>query len=428
MRAGSHGYVMGIDLLLTARKPMRAAMSVIRNLVLILAGWLGGLHGGQAQELSALANLDTAATSIGSDGSEVEIVLSLSKSVPWRTRILADPPRVVIDFREVDFGKISTVPVETAAVKAVRAGVFRPGWSRLVLELVGPYLITLAEMATGNTMVRVIVRLAQTEPDDFAKLASESEPAEWALPNAAPVPAKLRQTGRLRVVLDPGHGGIDPGAERNGQTEAALMLGFARQLKEVLSRNAIFDVELTRNEDIFVPLEARISFARENNADVLISLHADALEEGEAVGAAIYTLSEDASQAAAATLAERHDRDDLLSGLNLAGQDDLVATILMDMARTQTAPRTERLAVSLAEAMASNDLKMHRVPLQAADFSVLKSPDIPSVLIELGFLSSARDLARLNDKAWRARMADAIRDGLLIWQQEDAALQTLQRQ
>ena len=203
------------------------------------------------------------------------------------------------------------------------------------------------------------------------------------------------------------------------------MLAFARQLKELLLREGVFKVVMTREDDIFVPLETRISIARAESADLLISLHADALEEGEAVGAVIYTLSGEASEAAATTLAERHDRNDLLAGVNLAGQDDLVATVLMDMARTETAPRTARLAASLEEAMKSADLKMHRVPLQSAGFSVLKSPDIPSVLIELGFLSSPRDLARLTDGTWRARMAEAIRDGVMIWVQEDAALQGL---
>jgi N-acetylmuramoyl-L-alanine amidase len=310
----------------------------------------------------------------------------------------------------------------------VRAGLFRPGWSRLVLELDGPFLVGLAEMATGGNGARVTVRMMPADASAFAAAAAEPEPAGWALPDpvATAVP-RDRGAGPLIVVLDPGHGGIDPGAERKGLTEAGLMLDFARELKELLLRSGLFEVVMTRDTDIFVPLETRISIARAQNADVLISLHADALEEGEAVGAVIYTLSGAASQAAAATLAERHDRDDLLAGVNLAGQDDLVATVLMDMARTETAPRTAMLATALQEAMTKADLKMHRVPLQSAGFSVLKSPDIPSVLIELGFLSSARDLARLTDDKWRARMAGAIRDGLITWAGKDAALQGLRR-
>jgi N-acetylmuramoyl-L-alanine amidase len=165
---------------------------------------------------------------------------------------------------------------------------------------------------------------------------------------------------------------------------------------------------MTREEDVFVPLETRSSIARAAGAHVFISLHADALEEGQAVGATIYTLSDDASDEAAQALAERHDRDDLLAGIDLSAQDDLVATVLMDMARTETAPRIDRLALALELAIKAANLKMHRHPRQQAGFSVLKSPDIPSVLIELGFLSSDRDLARLRDPDWRGAMAATL--------------------
>jgi N-acetylmuramoyl-L-alanine amidase len=227
------------------------------------------------------------------------------------------------------------------------------------------------------------------------------------------------------VVLDPGHGGIDPGAERDGQSEANLMLLFAREFQEVLRRDARFEVVMTRNDDSFVPLEARISIARHVAADIFLSLHADALSEGEAVGATIYTLSDEASDEASATLAARHDRDDLLAGVDLTAQDDLVATVLMDMARNETEPRTDRLAKALVQAIKAADLKMHRYPHQRAGFSVLKSPEIPSVLIELGFLSSARDLARLQDAGWRAKMAEALRQALINWSDQEVAIKAL---
>ena len=425
MKVTNHGVVIDRSgWAMTARRS-----GILRAIICALSVLFAGLQPCTAQELSALAQLDANGTSFGAAGDEVEIVLALSQPVPWRTRVLADPPRLVMDFREVDFGAIALVPIKTGHIKAVRAGIYRPGWSRLVLELDGPHLVTLAEMATGNGKVRVTVRLAPAEAAVFARAAAEPEPAAWALPKPLPaLPLSRRTSGPMVVVLDPGHGGIDPGAEADGQIEASLMLGFARQLKELLLREGLFKVVMTRDADVFVPLETRISIARAEGADVLISLHADALEEGQAIGAAIYTLSGDASEAAASALAERHDRNDLLAGVNLAGQDDLVATILMDMARTETAPRTARLATALEEAMVSADLKMHRVPLQSAGFSVLKSPDIPSVLLELGFLSSPRDLARLTDDKWRGRMAEAIRDGVMIWAQEDAALKGLRRQ
>jgi len=375
-----------------------------------------------AQDLSALARLDPAQSAFTQQGAAVQVSLALSQPVPWRVRVLDAPPRVVLDVREVDWTGVQDIPRTSPALLALRAGVFRPGWSRLVLELATPMLVSQAEMVTGPGAT-VRLTLTPATPQAFAAAAAVPEPADWALPKAAVLPQRpARGTGPLVVVLDPGHGGIDPGAERDGQTEAGLMLGFARELKELLLRDGRFSVVMTREDDVFVPLETRISIARAAAADVFVSLHADALAEGEAVGATLYTLADEASDEAAATLAERHDRDDLLAGVDLTAQDDLVAEVLMDMARTRTAPRTQRLADALQAAMKGAEIRMHRHPQQRAGFSVLKSPDIPSVLVELGFLSSARDLARLNDADWRARMAAALRDGLLAWAAEDASL------
>ena len=379
----------------------------------------------RAQDLSALARLEPAASGINDAGQGLAVTLSLSQPVPWRVRLLDAPPRLVLDFREVDWTGLADMPVASDALLGLRAGVFRPGWSRLVLELSGPMVVTQAEMTTTGAAL-VTVRLDPATQDEFAVRAAQPESADWALPKpaelATPAP---KGTGPLMVVLDPGHGGLDPGAERDGQTEAQLMLTFARELKETLLRDGAFAVVMTRESDVFVPLEERISIARGAGADVFLSLHADALAEGEAAGATVYSLAKDASDEAAATLAERHDRDDLLAGVDLTATDDLVAAVLMDMARTETTPRIDRLSQALAAAIAGEGLKMHRHPQQKASFSVLKSPDIPSVLLELGFLSSPRDLARLSDPAWRARMAGALRDGLKAWAVEDAGLQAL---
>jgi N-acetylmuramoyl-L-alanine amidase len=390
---------------------------------LLLICWCGGAA---AQELSGLARLDAARTTMTQSGTDVTVQLGLSQPVPWRVRLLDAPPRVVVDFREVDFAGIDAVkPV--GPIAGLRAGAFRPGWSRLVLELTGPMRIARAGMLTGDA-VAVELTLTPTDAASFAERAAQPEPAEWALPTPADVPVlPPRGEGPLTIVLDPGHGGIDPGAERDGYTEADLMLTFARELKELLLREG-FQVVLTREEDVFVPLETRSSIARSAGAHVFISLHADALEEGEAVGATIYTLSDDASDAASQALAERHDRDDLLAGIDLSAQDDVVATVLMDMARTETTPRTERLALALEMAIKGAELRMHRHPRQEAGFSVLKTPDIPSVLIELGFLSSDRDLQRLLDENWRSKMSDAIVAALKTWADEDAAIAALRKQ
>jgi N-acetylmuramoyl-L-alanine amidase len=313
---------------------------------------------------------------------------------------------------------------------ALRTGRFRPGWSRLVMELAGPYGVTTAAMDTAGSAARVDLRLDPVSAQVFAAGVGALNQGDWALPDPAPVAEpKRRQTGDgpLMVVLDPGHGGIDPGAETGGLNEAGLVLTFALELKEALIR-AGMRVELTRETDVFVPLETRISVAHAMGADLFLSLHADAIAEGVARGATVYTLADTATDEASATLAERHDRADLLAGVDLSEQDDLVATVLMDMARTETTPRTDRLADALVASIKGAKIAMHKRPRLAAAFSVLKSPDIPSVLLELGFLSSDRDLANLQDPDWRARMVAAIAAALADWAVADAAEALLLRQ
>ncbi len=404
---------------------------IARGLALGLA-ILFGQGPGQAQELSALARLDAAASALTTSGGGIALHLALSQPVPWRVLMLDAPPRLVLDFREVDFGpggSIAGLGLPKGVV-ALRTGPFRPGWSRLVLELAEPYGVRSAAMDTSGGAARVAVMLEPVTPEALTAGVGALNLGDWALPDPAPVaPAKRRQTGDapLVVLLDPGHGGIDPGAESGSLHEAGLMLIFALELKEALIRAGI-RVELTRDADVFVPLETRVSVARAVGADLLLSLHADAIAEGVAHGATVYTLADTATDAASATLAERHDRADLLAGVDLSDQDDLVATVLMEMARTDTTPRADRLADGLVAAIKAAKIAMHKRPRLGAAFSVLKSPDIPSVLLELGFLSSTRDLANLQDADWRGRMVAAIVTALADWAVADAAEALLLRQ
>ncbi len=390
---------------------------LLRVLVVLLA--LAGAV--QAETLSALARLDPLKSHLVDATTGVDLQLSISQPVPWRVRVLDNPPRLIVDFREVDWTGLNQIQQDSADVLGLRAGVFRPGWSRLVVDLLGPMLVDQAGMVTSpETSVHIVLRPASQA--EFAVRASEPEPAGWALPKPAPlVPVPPRGKGPLIVVLDPGHGGLDPGAEAGGQSEARLMMVFARELKEVLLRDGGFKVILTREDDSFVPLEDRISVAHMAGAQVFLALHADALAEGEAVGATVYTLSGEATDKASATLAERHNRDDLLAGVDLSQQDDVVATVLMDMARAETQPRTAKLAKALVDAIKGADIRMHRHPHQEAAFAVLKSADIPSILLEVGFMSSASDRAHLEDPQWRATMARAIVNGLKTWAAADAA-------
>ncbi|MCU0903073.1 MAG: N-acetylmuramoyl-L-alanine amidase [Tabrizicola sp.] len=394
-------------------------MTVLRALLLLLLLGPAGPVG--AEDLSALARVDAMRSGLVARDGGLELRLGLSQPVPWRLRLLDNPPRLVIDTREVDWTGARVLAMVRPAL-AMRAGSFRPGWSRLVLELDGPFRVQRAEMTTGLAP-RIDVVLVPTDPASFAAEAARPDLPDWALPEAAFLPPPQPEgKGPLVVVLDPGHGGIDPGAERDGQSEADLMLTFARELKEVLLRDGRFSVVMTREEDVFVPLETRTSIARAAEADLFLSLHADALAEGDAQGATLYTLAEEASDEASAALAERHNRDDLLAGVDLTEQDDVVAEVLMDMARTETAPRTDRLAKAVVGAIKSAEIRMHRRPHQTGGFSVLKSPDIPSVLLEVGFLSSDRDFKRLSDPAWRALLAEAVVQGLVAWSVEDGAI------
>ena len=403
-------------------------MTFFKLSALALCGLLAMSPVARAQDgLTALARPDLSRSSIADLGGDLQITLALSQPVPWRIFTLAAPPRLVVDFAQVDWtGQTVSEIVNSDSVTEVLTGAFLNDWSRLVLTLSHPMLLETAGLTTGQDDggATLKVQMARTDAETFAAQAGAPDGASLArlAPPDLPAP-RTRQTGAqpIIVVLDPGHGGIDPGAEVEGVVEAEVMLRFANDLRRVLEDTGRFSVFLTRTEDTFVPLETRVTVARQAAADVFLSLHADALSEGRASGATVYTLSDEASDEASRLLAERHDRGDLLAGVDLADQDDVIAGVLMDMARRNTTPRSERLAGALVAGLAERTGDLHKRPRLRAGFSVLKAPDIPSALIELGFLSSERDRARLTDPAWREKAAMGLRDGLLRWAEADAA-------
>lgn len=374
------------------------------------------------------ATLDPARTTLEEAQGGVFVRVGLDRKTPFRALMLDNPPRLILDFQDMSFGAVDTADLAWPdTVRAVNWGALWPGWARMVVELDGPHRIV---TASAEDPPGILVRLVRTDTETFAGLVNPGA----AMPPGLPQPAivdrpKERQTGDapLVVVIDPGHGGLDPGAQVDDLVEADLMLTFAQELRDLLEE-ADMRVVLTREQDAFVPLEIRTSVARIAGADVFLSLHADALAEGVATGATIYLLSDEASDQAGALLAQRHDRADLLAGVDLTQQDDQVASVLMDMARTETRPRTRRLAQSLVTAIRESGGELHARPIQSGAFSVLKAPDIPSVLVELGFMSSPADLKRLTDPAWRALMQDAILSALQVWATEDAAEAELLRQ
>ncbi|MCF6443650.1 N-acetylmuramoyl-L-alanine amidase [Nereida sp. MMG025] len=355
--------------------------------------------------------------------------LHLSQAVPYRIRHLDDPYRIVMDFNGLQGDVDASGVDQSKRVTALRFGAVRSDLSRLVLNLDRPMIVKDVDLRSRDdqAFATLSMTLDTVDEADFAVAVNadrtDPEVAMAGPPKVADVQAKTRQTGEggLTIVLDPGHGGIDPGAEVGTLREAHLMLRFARELREALVRDG-HRVVLTRNEDVFVSLAQRVTIAHQTQADLFLSLHADALEGGGARGATVYTLAESASDEASAKLAQRHERGDILSGVDLTGQDDVVAGVLMDLARRETQPRSNALADMLVRGLEVSVDAINNRPRREAGFAVLKAPDVPSVLLELGFMSDARDLENLQNPEWRAQAVLGIVAGIRLWAAQDAAI------
>nr|WP_025312636.1 N-acetylmuramoyl-L-alanine amidase [Roseibacterium elongatum] len=402
--------------------------------VLILCLTLVASLPAAAQGFGAMARVLAGDSALGDRGQGAEMTLALTQAVPFRVFSLTGPYRVVVDLRQVSWSGLPADFDGAEAVTGVDTGAaYQPGWSRMVLTLDAPLLPAVAAMQTDPVTgaAEITLRLEPATPEAFAAAAGAPPGTEAGLAarQAAPLVDEISRTdGRLVVVLDPGHGGVDPGAVRGAHHEADLVLTFARELREALRRTGQVEVVMTRDADIFVPLPTRITLARAAGADLFISIHADAVAEGRAQGATVYTLSETASDAASAALAEQHDRADLLEGVDLSGTDDVVADILMDLARVETAPRAAALADTLVAGIDRAGVALHSHPRGAAGFTVLKAADIPSVLLEIGFMSADGDLENLLNPGWRARMQGALVAAILDWAEADAARSALLRQ
>lgn len=412
----------------------KRAVRVFHRIVTILAALLALAAVAPAQEFSGLARIDPEASRITDAGRRgVFIDLQLSQGVPYRLFTLDGPPRLVLDFQEVDWSGLDADRlVQTDRVRRAQFGAYVPGWSRMVVELAAPMAVKEAELGIDavTAAAHLALRLAPVPQAEFTAAAGPPYDPRWDLPEPAGVEPGVVDDpdGPLLVMLDPGHGGIDPGAEEGNLREKDLMLTLARELREVLLRSGGFEVALTRDDDRFVSLERRVALAHRAGADVFLSLHADSLSEGLAHGATVYVLEKEASDRASALLAERHDRANLLSGADLSAADDQVTDIMLDLARQETRPRSEALADALISGMTNVGGPMNRRPKRSAAFSVLKAADTPSVLIEVGFLSSPRDLRNLENPEWRARIVKGIRNGLQNWRKSDLSRRPLVRQ
>jgi N-acetylmuramoyl-L-alanine amidase len=365
---------------------------------------------------------------LAGDAKQTRFILDLDKAVQFRAFALADPYRVIVDLPQVNFQLPAGVGgAGRGLVKAFRYGVVMPGGSRIVFELTGPARIAksyVLEAANGQPP-RLVLEFEEVDRTAFVQsLAPENRPelrpaiaeanaavARAEAPAAPPSPPDKRPV----IVIDPGHGGEDNGTEAGGADvmEKNLVLSFGLALRDRIEKSGKYRVVMTRTDDRFIALADRVKVARSEAAALFISIHADALPrgEGDARGATIYTLSDKATDSDAERLADAENKSDAIGGVSLADEPTEVADILIDLVQRETKTFSNRFARMLMGEMKTT-VRMHKHPLKSAGFRVLKAPDVPSVLVELGYVSNKADLEHLVSESWRSRtvgsMAQAI--------------------
>jgi N-acetylmuramoyl-L-alanine amidase len=373
-------------------------------------------------------------------GERTRVVVDINRKMGFRYIVFDDPPRLAIDLPDIGW----SVPEDAGSqrvglIERFRFGHFRRGLSRLVFDVAQPFrLADVFELApTTARGYRIVVDLVAINDPPPVAVREETErqelyvpepvavPADadgWAgdgqartaalvvVPDRHPIPAeKPRPPGTRLIVLDPGHGGADPGAiSRRGVIEKDVVLAVAQELQRQLQATGRYDVIMTRDKDSTLRLRERLAIARHGKGDLFLSLHADNLIAAPEVrGVAIYTLSEDASNREAARLASKENRADILAGIDLSDQEQIVTQILIDLAQRDANNRSIRLGEGLVTEI-GEVTQLSRRKRQQAGFVVLKSPDMPSALIELGYLSNSSDEKLLLDAVHQAKLAGAI--------------------
>jgi N-acetylmuramoyl-L-alanine amidase len=344
------------------------------------------------------------------------LVIDISEKVDINVFTLADPYRVVIDFPEVGW-RIDPAAAKqnVGLMKGFRYGLFRPGRSRMVIDLTGPSALANKFLLPpeGQRRYRLVLDLVPTDRASYLKTAGWPDAAPLEAPSVLEEPpvdpgAEKQRNAKRVIVIDPGHGGVDPGATGvSGVQEKDLVLSVAGTLRSALEATGKYKVVMTRDTDIFLSLKARVAAGRREKADLFISVHADSAPNSGARGASVYTLSERASDREAEALARSENQSDVIAGVDLTKESDIVTSILIDLAQRETKNSSVKFAQALVpelQRVGGVTQKSHRF----AGFRVLKAPDVPSVLIELGYLSSTHDESAMKSRRWRANMAAAI--------------------
>lgn len=363
----------------------------------------------------------------GLDDHRTRVVLDLDRVLRYQVDAQGDPDRLVVDLDEVQWRVEPGPDVRPRGlVRGHKYGRLEPGRSRLIVDMRQPFRVIgsiILPPSRDSRHYRLVIDLVAAERSANEATAQPGTPLPEPRPEtaaAAPSPNPLlgNTNGLAKppsaprsppvIVIDPGHGGADPGAVAvSGAFEKDLVLEMALDLRRLIEQTGRYRVALTRDSDVFIRLRDRITKARELNGRVFISLHADSLRVAELRGASVYTLSETASDAEAARLATEENQADVLAGTDLSRHDAAVATILLDLAQRDTNNRSITFADLLAEEL-SAVAPMVRRHRRFAGFAVLKSPDVPSVLLELGYLSNPDDARNLAEPDYRAKLSKAI--------------------
>ncbi len=364
------------------------------------------------------------------------ITIETPAEVRYELTALKNPERLVLDLERVDFLSIvdqsaNKVLGEDPYVAGLRAGRFKPGTVRLVVDLKGeakPQVFTLKPV--GEYGHRLVIDVYPVVPPDpmmaLLQRKETGDPPPAAEPRKPSAGGKQPAARMLTIVVDAGHGGEDPGARgRRGTREKDVTLAIARRLKSLVDAEPGMRAVLTRDGDYFIPLAARVDKARRVKADLFVSIHADAYLLPHARGSSVFALSErGATSTAARWLARQENEADLIGGVNLAVKDRYLAETLLDLSQTATINDSLKVGRAvLAELGEMNTL--HKAHVEQAGFAVLKSPDIPSILVETAFISNPEEEKRLGDAAYQDRLARAVLAGIRSYFAKSAAARTM---
>lgn len=370
----------------------------------------GSVHRKSATIIAKRAEIKTEAGS-------TRFLLGLSAGVRAEIFTLAKPYRVVVDLPDVAFHlPEGTGQHGRGLIAAFRYGLLAEGKSRVVIDTTGPVIIKRADMTgKGGTAVELLVELASTSVQSFGSGTGGTQAAAPASPHPTPAPKALKGARSKPVILiDAGHGGIDPGAAGSGNLkEKTLVLAVAQALRQQLAASGRYDVRMTRVSDVFVSLDQRLRMSRELDADLFISLHADSIAQkglaNTVRGATVYTLSEQASDEEAQRMAEKENNSDAIAGLQTAKfeEEGEVRNILIDLLKRETSNFSADFSNTLVKRLRTS-ISLSGRPQRSAAFKVLRQADTPSVLVELGYMSNAEDERLLNSSAWQRRVAAAI--------------------